>query len=162
MSILSIDCWSQIFSYLDAKDLICCTYVSKTLYQASCSNIIWFQLYINEISKILKKKCKIKYEYKNNYKIEYFKLFNQKYRSQFIELYNDSFFQHLIYKTSTLEKLLILPMILIPAYIILFPFGLGIEVFSLVKHFRKKYEYCQCESCHNKLHRNLKNLKIDN
>jgi hypothetical protein len=148
-----------IFEFLDPKDLIQCSLVDKQFYKLSLNNYLWFQMTKKEFSKVSMCKSEtMRYNKMVNYKTEFLTFFNQRYHSQFLQLYTEGFLKYLVDKTNWYEKLLVIPIFLIPSYILLFPFGISIEIVNGIKHVAKKYEYCACESCWNLLYKKCKTL----
>lgn len=150
------DIWGFIYSFLEGKDVISCSEVNRTMYYANCNNLLWYRLMLKETrKKIMKSRINILYDDKLNYKILYLSMFHQKYNSRFIDFYKDSFFSYICENSSWYEKLLILPMFVIPASIIISPLALIGEGVNYFHHKRRHYEFCDCDSCLNKMNHKI-------
>jgi len=150
MVVLPKDSLIDIFSYLSAKDVINVSLVNHEWYRASSDNHLWFDLCQREIKKI-KGDYKIRcYCSKVNFKLLYLGMFHQKYNSQIVASYKS--FLNLSWKIFKKEPIIGSLVIIgsIPFGIVCIPFCIGIEIYSNIKHNKKQFEFCDCESCYNK------------
>jgi hypothetical protein len=154
------DILKHIFSFIHGKDLIECSKVNRKFYFASSDNRLWFEMIKQEGRKfIISNNPKFIYNDKMNYKILFLSMFNQSYHSQFISFYRESFIGVVFREGKWFEKLVTIPMFVVPAGILVSPFAFIIEVASLYEHKTKKNEYCGCSNCFQKLKDKLKLLK---
>lgn len=145
MNDLYKDIWIKIFSYLPAKDIISCSQVNHNFYNVSSDNHLWFELFKSEGHKYLKDPSTILYDDKIHYKLYYLSLFNQKYHLQIFNFYRE--IHHMISLARNSFEKSIFYSVYIPGAILFLPLIIGMEIYEWISHYRKKYEYCGCDSC---------------